>query len=215
MVRMLLSSSRKPSSATSESVNMKTFGFFRTILYRERKSSFKSSYPYVLVRLRRKTSKPATYVASLVRDCFPEPPKPTKSALPLGKRITLWMRVRCSRASVKSTKSIALFSSLYSSRKLSSLALTFVTSPRSSYRRGSSASSPGSLRAKSPKKRGTASTSSSVSLKCWRISPGMISSYTRPWSISLIRRSPKTLWHSFRHRRTNWPFVLNLSTVDR
>lgn len=62
------------------------------------------------------TSQPAVKAASLVRDCLPEPPTPTSSAWPRSMRMMRCTRVRCSRASSKSTRFILDLFSLYSSR---------------------------------------------------------------------------------------------------
>ena len=82
-----------------------------------------------------KTPHPEVNAASLESDCFPEPPTPTRSALPWSRRTILCMRVRCSSASSKNTRFIGLFSALYKPRSSSNTGLTSAYDARSSYGR--------------------------------------------------------------------------------
>ena len=59
-----------------------------------------------LVRVIWKVLYPAMKEASLVRDCFPEPPTPTSRALPRGVRMMRDTFTRCIMASLKKTRSM-------------------------------------------------------------------------------------------------------------
>lgn len=54
--------------------------------------------------------------ANLVKDCFPDPPTPTRRAWPRSILMMRWILVRWSSASLKSTRFILVLFSLYSSR---------------------------------------------------------------------------------------------------
>ena len=103
-------SSRKDSLTICVSVKRKTTclpscpdlssSFFR--------SSFHSNLPYVLVISIWKNSISDMEAASRESDCRPEPPTPSRSALPSGWRITRDTRATCPTASTNMTSGIFL-----------------------------------------------------------------------------------------------------------
>ena len=71
------------------------------------KSSIRFCELYCFVMIDWKKVQPATYAPRRVRVCLPEPPTPTSSAEPRGVRMMRQMRMKCIRASSKSTMSTA------------------------------------------------------------------------------------------------------------
>mmetsp|Transcript_785 Transcript_785/g.2044 ORF Transcript_785/g.2044 Transcript_785/m.2044 type:complete len:263 (+) Transcript_785:4425-5213(+) len=107
--RKMLMYSKNDSSLISLSVKMKVAPRPVTpaCLYRGLKSSSKLMAEYCLLMVAWKKVAPATYEASRVSVCLPEPPTPTNSAEPRGVLKMRQIRMKWSSASSKSTMSLA------------------------------------------------------------------------------------------------------------
>mmetsp|Transcript_14317 Transcript_14317/g.34861 ORF Transcript_14317/g.34861 Transcript_14317/m.34861 type:complete len:271 (-) Transcript_14317:8417-9229(-) len=99
--------------------------FTPALTYSARRSVLNSVIPYELVTEIWNTSYWQMKVASLARDCLPEPPTPTSIAFPRGKSKIRVMRVTWSIAWLNRTKSITGFDSLCSPNFSTKILLSF------------------------------------------------------------------------------------------
>ena len=95
------------------------------LTYSASRSVLKSAMPYEEVTEIWNTSYWQMNVASLASDCLPEPPTPTSIAFPRGRSKMRVMRVTCSMAWLKSTRSITGLDSLCSVSFSTSVLLSF------------------------------------------------------------------------------------------
>mmetsp|Transcript_15056 Transcript_15056/g.50519 ORF Transcript_15056/g.50519 Transcript_15056/m.50519 type:complete len:300 (+) Transcript_15056:4300-5199(+) len=144
VIRTEFSTSRNDSDLISDSVNRKTVCFVSApaVRYRSRMSSMSEARLYCLVSVIWKHRALEMYEASLVSDCLPDPPTPTRRPDPRGISMRRFRRRRCFRASSKRTRSIFRdeFSSLYLSRNDVTRPRTSTSDPPGSYTFGASAS---------------------------------------------------------------------------